>query len=113
MRFMFFITSFAFISSSQAAAPKQCQDIESLVYAAQYTIETYMNSDVDESISDYIMLSGDPEIDKANTKGKDLWSVPVVVDGEGCYGTVFITTKTGTCEIVGEPSFDGVSCTDD
>lgn len=87
-----------------------------LLDVAEVAVEDYKNSqDLEENpLADSLVLSDEkPTLEKSNKAGKDLWSVPVVVDGEGCYGHVEIKVKAGTCEIVGEPSFDGVSCTDD
>jgi hypothetical protein len=126
MRFqttVFLISSLCLIGSLSQAADNTiakakprinvCQDSQVLLGAAQGAIQDAMDNDVDDSVSDYLVLAGDPILENQNRSGKDLWSVPVVVDGEGCYGSVYITVKAGTCEIIEAPSFDGVSCTDD
>jgi hypothetical protein len=126
MRFhlsLFLILSLVFIGSAQASGHKKstakkvikpCQDLQVLSDAAQESIDQAMANDTDDTVSDYLILSGDaPVLEKSNIDGNDLWQVPVVVEGEGCYGNVDITVQAGTCTIVGKPSFSGVHCTDD
>lgn len=108
------LTTCLLMVSTAQASNKSCNDMKSLMDVAEKTIQAAMDADVNDEVSDYLVLSGDdPEIKEKNVNGKDTWSVPVVVDGEGCYGDVSITVKTGTCKVDGEPSFSGVSCTDD
>lgn len=115
---LFAIMSLVFIVAAQASAKntkssKSCTDMQVLVTAAEQAIQEYKEYDEEEGLSDYLMIGGDPVLGTSSAKDKDLWTVPVVVDGEGCYGDVVITLEAGTCNIVGKPTFDGVSCTDE
>jgi hypothetical protein len=101
-----------FSANAASKANKSCKDMQVLLKAAQTTIDDAMASDENNSLSDYLVLDGDPELAKSNANGKDVWKVPVVVDGDGCYGSVDIKVKAGTCKIVGKPRFNGVLCTD-
>lgn len=107
--------SLCYVAAAEAKkTPRVCQDMKLLSKVAKETIQYAMEHDTDDSVSDYLVLSGeDPKLEAQNKDGKDQWSVPVVVDGDGCYGNVDIEVETGTCKVVGAPSFTGVSCTDE
>lgn len=107
----FFIT-LALLNSANALA--NCQDLQVISKAAELAIADYEKSTPeDDCLMCGYLLVEEPTLEKANVKGNDVWNVPVVGDGEGCYGDVYVTVKAGTCTIVETPEFNGVSCTDE
>ena len=109
-----FFINLVFISSSNASA--NCQDMQVLVDAAQIAVTEYETSTHEDDclMCGYLLVGEEaPKLEKSNVKGNDLWSVPVIADGEGCYGDVALTVKAGTCTLVEKPTFYGVSCTDE
>ena len=109
-----FFISLLFVIPLKASA--NCQDMKILIDAAQIAVSEYETSTPEDDclMCGYLLVGEeDPNLEKSNFKGNDLWKVPVFGDGEGCYGDVFLTVKANTCSIVEKPSFDGVTCTDE
>ncbi|MBY0385336.1 hypothetical protein K2X05_09275 [bacterium] len=106
------IANLLFVASANAFA--NCQDTQILVDAAKVAIADYEASTPENDclMCGYLLVDDEPVLEKSNIKGTDLWNVPVVADGEGCYGNVTLSVKAGTCSIIEKPTFDGVSCTD-
>jgi hypothetical protein len=107
------LLTMALASQSVYASKNSTACKQFLTKTAQNTIDAAKVADGEDSPNEHLMLNGDPELSRKNLNGNDLWIVPVVIDGEGCYGQVKMTVKTGTCKLVGKPRFNGVTCTDD